>query len=89
VLCLPARRFHPHTACVGIDVYAKGTFMENNKGSRPVGRRLEAAQIEQFFADGFVRIDDALPRRLAEAAREILWKTTGCDPDDAATWTRR
>lgn len=62
--------------------------MENNKGNMPDERRLEAAQIEQFITDGFVRIDDAFPRRLAEAAREILWKATGCDPDDSATWTR-
>lgn len=51
-------------------------------------RALEPAQIEQFITDGFVRIDNAFPRPLADAARETLWKATGCAPDDPATWTR-
>jgi hypothetical protein len=48
---------------------------------------LAPAQIEQFITDGFVRIDRAFPREQAAAAREILWKATGCSPDDPATWT--
>jgi hypothetical protein len=43
---------------------------------------------DRFLRDGFVRIDQAFPREYAEAAREILWRDTGCDPDDPATWTR-
>jgi hypothetical protein len=50
----------------------------------PVVRELESAQIEQFVTDGFVRIDQALPREHAYAARAILWKATGCSPDDPA-----
>jgi hypothetical protein len=45
-------------------------------------------QIEAFLTDGFVRIDRAFPRAQADAARAILWRATGCDPDDPATWTR-
>jgi len=45
-------------------------------------------QIEQFITDGFVRIDHAFRRETADAARAILWKATGCSPDDPATWTR-
>lgn len=51
-------------------------------------RALDAAQIDHFIAQGFVRIDEAFPRPLAEAARAILWRDTGCDPDDPATWTK-
>ena len=51
-------------------------------------RGLEPAQIEQFITDGFVRVDDAFPRELADEARAILWKATGCNPDDPATWTQ-
>lgn len=51
-------------------------------------RGLGPAQIEQFITDGFVRIDEAFPRALADAARAILWKATGCSPDDPGTWTR-
>jgi len=56
--------------------------------SREAPRALSAAQIEQFFHDGFVRIDDAFPPHLAETAVARLWRDTGCDPGDPATWTR-
>lgn len=46
------------------------------------------AQIEHFIEDGFLRIDGAFPREVAELGRSILWRETGCDPDDPATWTR-
>lgn len=49
---------------------------------------LSAAQIDAFITDGFVRIDNAFPRDLAEQGRAILWRETGCDPDDPATWTK-
>jgi hypothetical protein len=51
-------------------------------------RALSDAQIEQFIRDGFVRIDRAFPRETADEARAILWRDTGCDPDDPATWTK-
>jgi hypothetical protein len=44
--------------------------------------------IDRFIADGFVRIADAFPREVADAARAILWRDTGCDPDRPETWTR-
>lgn len=49
---------------------------------------LSAAQLDAFITDGFVRIDNAFPRDLADQGRAILWKATGCDPDDPATWTK-
>lgn len=51
-------------------------------------RALDDAQIEKFIADGFVRIDKAFPHRLADEARAILWRDTGCDPEVPATWSR-
>lgn len=51
-------------------------------------RALTDAQIEHFVRDGFVRIDNAFPRELADECRAILWSDTGCDPDDPKTWTR-
>lgn len=50
-------------------------------------RPLRAADIEQFVRDGFVRLDEAFSPQLAEAGRTILWRETGCDPEDPATWT--
>lgn len=49
---------------------------------------LSAAQIERFIVDGFVRLDDAFPRELADACRRVLWQATGCTEDDPSTWTR-
>jgi hypothetical protein len=51
-------------------------------------RELSDAQLDQFVQDGFVRLDNAFPRRLAEEGRAILWRDTGCDPVDRKTWTR-
>jgi hypothetical protein len=51
-------------------------------------RALSDAQLDQFVQDGFVRLDNAFPRRLAEEGRAILWRDTGCDPCDRKTWTR-
>jgi hypothetical protein len=49
---------------------------------------LKDAQVRQFIEDGFIRIDRAFPRELADAGRAILWRDTGCDPDDPATWRK-
>jgi hypothetical protein len=49
---------------------------------------LTAEQLDRFANDGFVKIERAFPLELAEQARAILWKDTGCDPDNRTTWTR-
>jgi phytanoyl-CoA dioxygenase PhyH len=49
---------------------------------------LTAEQLERFAKEGFVKVERAFPRHLADQARAILWKDTGCDPDDRATWTQ-
>ncbi len=51
-------------------------------------RSLDDAQVRRFIEDGFVKLDDAFPRALADAGRALLWRDTGCDPDDHSTWTR-
>ena len=56
--------------------------------SSSLPRGLEPAQIEQFITDGFVRIDQAFPRDVADAARAILWEATGCSADDPTTWSQ-
>jgi hypothetical protein len=55
---------------------------------RQPARALSDAQIQQFIQDGFVRVDRAFPRGLADEAREIMWRDLPCDPDDPTTWTR-
>jgi len=49
---------------------------------------LDEAQVKQFIANGFIRLDHAFPRELADQGRELLWRDTGCDPHDPATWTQ-
>jgi len=49
---------------------------------------LTDAQISQFIRDGFVKIQEAFPRELADRARAILWRDTGCDEGDPTTWTK-
>jgi hypothetical protein len=48
---------------------------------------LNQGQINSFIQDGFVRIDNAFPRHVAEAALDILWDDLPCDRNDPATWT--
>jgi Phytanoyl-CoA dioxygenase (PhyH) len=55
--------------------------------SAPV-RDLSPGLVDQFVDRGIVKLERAFPRRLAEEGRAILWKDTGCDPDDPSTWTR-
>jgi len=47
---------------------------------------LSADDTAAFMRDGFVRIDEAFSTQLADQARAILWKATGCDPHDRSSW---
>jgi hypothetical protein len=49
---------------------------------------LSAEEIERFVTDGFVHLPEAFPRSVADECRAILWRETGLDPEDPATWTR-
>jgi hypothetical protein len=45
-------------------------------------------EIDNFIEDGFIRIENAFSKELADECRDLLWKATQCDPDDPRTWTR-
>ncbi|BCW90123.1 hypothetical protein sos41_32910 [Alphaproteobacteria bacterium SO-S41] len=45
-------------------------------------------RIERFIRDGFVKLENVFPEATAAACRAILWRETGCDPADPATWTQ-
>ena len=49
---------------------------------------LSDGQLRQFVHDGFVKVDQAFSRELAEAALETLWRDTGCRAYDPRTWRR-
>jgi hypothetical protein len=64
------------------------TGIENAIGANDGPHALSPAQIERFVQDGFLRIDEAFPRDLADACRRILWMASGCDENTPTTWTR-
>ena len=47
---------------------------------------LSQEQINAFVREGFIKIENAFPKALADECREMLWKATGCDPNDPDTW---
>lgn len=49
---------------------------------------LTDAQIQSFVRDGFVRLDHAFPREVADEAVAILWREIGWSSNDPSTWTR-
>jgi hypothetical protein len=49
---------------------------------------LGAAQIDEFIERGFIRIDEAFPPALADAARAVLWRDMGLSPDEPSGWTK-
>ena len=49
--------------------------------------QLSPEQINQFINDGYIKIEGAFPREIADECRAILWKETGCDPNNPNTWT--
>ncbi len=53
-----------------------------------IPRPLRDADIDHFVQNGFVRIEGAFPRTVADAACALLWRDTGCDPEDPSTWTK-
>ena len=49
---------------------------------------LSAQQIDKFIQDGYVKINNAVPRNTCDEIREILWKDIDVDRDDRSTWTK-
>ncbi|NUS17403.1 MAG: phytanoyl-CoA dioxygenase [Streptomyces sp.] len=46
------------------------------------------AVAEAFLRDGFVKIEGAFDAGTARECADLLWRETGCDPDDPRTWTK-
>src|ERR671936_325188 len=49
---------------------------------------LTPEQVERFVEDGFLRLEGAFSRSVADECRASLWAETGVDPADTSTWTR-
>jgi hypothetical protein len=41
-----------------------------------------------FAENGVLKLDDAAPRDIADAARDLLWAQIGLSPDDPESWTK-
>ena len=44
--------------------------------------------IDAFMDDGFVKIEQAAPRSVADAARAALWRQLGLSPEDRDGWSQ-
>jgi hypothetical protein len=51
-------------------------------------RVLSDVDREQFVRHGFVKLENAFPAEIAAAARAILCRAAGVDPEDRRTWNR-
>jgi hypothetical protein len=49
---------------------------------------LSGQQIEQFIANGYIRLSHAFPSELAKQCREILWRDMECVETDPDTWEK-
>lgn len=48
---------------------------------------LTGEQVEQFVADGFLKLEGAFSREIGQRCRDELWAASGCDPHDPTSWT--
>lgn len=49
---------------------------------------LTPEQVETFITDGFIRLDDAFSRDLAQQCRDELWADMGLSPDRPEGWNQ-
>ena len=50
--------------------------------------KLTNEQIEKFIALGYVKVENAFSRDVADSCRMILWKAVQLEPDKPETWTQ-
>ncbi|MGH9078653.1 MAG: phytanoyl-CoA dioxygenase family protein [Acidimicrobiales bacterium] len=49
---------------------------------------LSSGEIDSFVRDGFIRIEGAFPRLVADQGRALLWDEMGLSADEPAGWSR-
>lgn len=47
---------------------------------------MDVIDIDRFMAEGFVKIEAAVPREVGDQARELLWRQIGLSPEDPSGW---
>jgi hypothetical protein len=58
----------------------------NHPNNSQLNQALTKAQEDQFLHHGFIKLENAFPKSVAEEACAILWRESGCDPGKPATW---
>ncbi len=48
---------------------------------------LAKKEIEHFIHNGFLRIDKAFSKEIADNALDILWRDLPCERSNPSTWT--
>ncbi|MGR6912651.1 phytanoyl-CoA dioxygenase [[Actinomadura] parvosata] len=49
---------------------------------------MQRVDVQQFIADGFVKVEQVVPREVGDEARALLWQRIGLAPDDPSGWTQ-
>jgi hypothetical protein len=49
---------------------------------------MQAESVQRFIADGFIKIEQAVPADVTEACAELLWAQIDAEPNDPSTWSR-
>jgi hypothetical protein len=44
--------------------------------------------VDEFTENGFLKVEEAVPREIADAARDVLWTRIGLPPDCPESWTK-
>ncbi|MEO3874110.1 phytanoyl-CoA dioxygenase family protein [Nonomuraea sp. B12E4] len=47
---------------------------------------MSVVDVDRFVAEGFVKLEAAVPREVGDAARALVWQQIGLSPDDPAGW---
>ena len=74
--------------------FTSGAATSGSRRSMPSRRTgveesmLDSGQVRQFMEDGFVKVEGAFSRDVADACVGFCGADTGCDRHDPATWTK-
>ncbi|MFC4007007.1 hypothetical protein ACFOY2_07235 [Nonomuraea purpurea] len=47
---------------------------------------MSVVDVDRFAADGFVKLEAAVPREVGDQARALVWQQIGLSPDDPSGW---
>ncbi|MEU6717304.1 phytanoyl-CoA dioxygenase family protein [Nonomuraea sp. NPDC046802] len=47
---------------------------------------MSVVDVDRFVADGFVKLEAAVPREVGDQARAVMWQQIGLSPDDPSGW---